>query len=503
MWRQTLRSDGHTRSQWDFPARNGAHTALAKKCSEREGAVSMEDLHRQLQQETENIVRWKASTEMNTRQLERQLNDAKVTIADQRRNLMELQLNSENLSQSLLKERQERDLIAAKVTHTRQLFRTLEQQKEELVVTITLFQQDKDLLSTANREAVQKINEITESFHDLSVQHKQQVDILTAQAASEVSQLQEKIASKEQELKDLNESMSRLVHNNAEYEENVTELTELLKTTAQSLSCAQDKNAAIESEIVEVKSSLERVRNELEEQTQASNAQVNNLQEELKQEQCRHSESQKEFEEAVEKIQYLKKVNETLEGSKSELLDKFEAVTTRKQELEEELDRSNNRITKLEEEHTQLEQEAHLLSLSLKDMHTNFEDLNSDFQDIQKDRQSLMTQLDDSKKILQEENQHIKYLTQQISELTQNLQVQKKVEEELKTEISCYKDRNEEMSNTIEYLNKRIQENADAAAKLQEDLALEADKNIRSLGKEVEFLNEQLTNVRNDVGSRS
>ncbi|XP_037784022.1 myosin-2 heavy chain-like [Penaeus monodon] len=498
MWRQTLRSEGHARSQWDFPARNGAHSALAKKCSEREGAVSMEDLHRQLQQETENIVRWKASTEMNTRQLERQLNDAQVTIADQRRNLMELQLNSENLSQSLLKERQERDLIAAKVTHTRQLFRTLEQQKEELVVTITLFQQDKDLLSTAHRETVQKINEIAENFHELSVQHKQQVESLTAQATSKVSQLQEKIASKEQELKDLNESMSRLAHSNSEYEEKVLELTELLKTTAQSLSCAKDKNTALESEIVEVRSSLERVQNKMEEQTQASSAKVNNLQEELKQEQCRRIESRREFEEAVEKIQYLKKANDTLEGSKSELLDKLEAVTTRKQELEEELDRSNNRITKLEGDYTELEQETHLLSLSLRDAHSRFEDLNSDFQDVQKDRQSLMTQLDESKKILQEESQHIKHLTEQISELTQNLQVQKKVEEELKTEILCYKDRNDEMSNTIEYLNKRIQENKEAAAKLQEDLVLESDKNIRSLEKEVELLNEQLTNVRNE-----
>lgn len=46
------------------------------------------------------------------------------------------------------------------------------------------------------------------------------------------------------------------------------------------------------------------------------------------------AESQKEFEEAVGKIQYLKKANDTLEGSKAEILDKLEAVVTRKQELE-------------------------------------------------------------------------------------------------------------------------------------------------------------------------
>lgn len=44
--------------------------------------------------------------------------------------------------------------------------------------------------------------------------------------------------------------------------------------------------------------------------------------------------------------------------------------------------------------------------------------------------------------------------------------------------------------------SKLLQENKEAAAKLQEDLVLESDKNIRSLEKEVELLNEQLTNVR-------
>lgn len=46
-------------------------------------------------------------------------------------------------------------------------------------------------------------------------------------------------------------------------------------------------------------------------------------------------ESQKEFQEAVEKIQFLKKTNGSLEGAKSELLDKVAALTSRKQQLEQ------------------------------------------------------------------------------------------------------------------------------------------------------------------------
>lgn len=45
----------------------------------------------------------------------------------------------------------------------------------------------------------------------------------------------------------------------------------------------------------------------------------------------------------------------------------------------------------------------------------------------------------------------------QIAELTEVLQVQKKAEEESKAELQCCRDRNDEMSNAIENLNKQIQ----------------------------------------------
>lgn len=73
------------------------------------------------------------------------------------------------------------------MTHTRELFLTLEQQKEELVVTLSLFQQDKDLLSNAHNDTIQKINELTENFHSLSMLHKQQVDSITAEGKSKSS----------------------------------------------------------------------------------------------------------------------------------------------------------------------------------------------------------------------------------------------------------------------------------------------------------------------------
>lgn len=71
-------------------------------------------------------------------------------------------------------------------------------------------------------------------------------------AAREVRQLQNEITSKEQELNKSKASLSTLVQLQSEYEQKVTELTELLKTREESSSIAREKNIFLESERDEV-----------------------------------------------------------------------------------------------------------------------------------------------------------------------------------------------------------------------------------------------------------
>ncbi|XP_063610718.1 golgin subfamily A member 6-like protein 22, partial [Penaeus indicus] len=463
----------------------------------REETRDLEDLHRQLQRETENLCRWKASSEVNTKQLERQLNEARVTIADQCRNLMELQLNSENLSQSLLKERQERDLIAAKVMQTGQLSLALVQEKEKLAGTLSLLLQERDLLNAAHNNTVQKINNLSEGLHDLCVTHRQQLSSITTQAAKEVRQLKNEITSREQELNESEASLSTLVRHQSEYEQKVTELTELLKTTEESSSVALKKNLALESERDEVKSSLERIRTEIEEQKRASAAQLANLKEELKREKYRRTESQKEFEEAVEKIQYLKTANDTLEGSKAELLDKLEAVATRKQELEKDLQHGSSMLAALRTEYLEVTQKANFLSQCLEEMHTKFSHLESDFRDMQMEKQSLIAQLDEAKGLLQEERQRVCHQKEKILELSQDLAIEKQKEEERMIELETCQELNDKMRVT-EQLTKMSQENAGVAAIKEEDRTLADDQKISSWEAEVKSLTEQLSHVRNE-----
>lgn len=65
--------------------------------------------------------------------------------------------------------------------HTRQLSLALVQQKEELAGTLSLLLQEKDLLSAAHSNTVQKINELSGGLRDLCVTHRQQLGSITTQ----------------------------------------------------------------------------------------------------------------------------------------------------------------------------------------------------------------------------------------------------------------------------------------------------------------------------------
>lgn len=76
-------------------------------------------------------------------------------------------------------------LLYFRVMHTRQLSLALTQQKENLAGILSLFQQEKDLLSAAHGDTVEKINELTDGLRDLCVAHRQQVGSIKAQGKAD------------------------------------------------------------------------------------------------------------------------------------------------------------------------------------------------------------------------------------------------------------------------------------------------------------------------------
>ncbi|XP_042233773.1 protein lava lamp-like [Homarus americanus] len=263
----------------------------------------------------QNLIPQHLSYQVKTKQLERQLQESQSVIEDQRSNLMELQLHSEQLSQNLLRERQERELVITKVTYTRQLFSNLEEQYEQLLKTTKIFQQVKDSLTSEHMDIIKKLKDLQEASqgHQNSIQnHILREEKNTSLVEKLKEEMNHQISAKDKELAALTQKLKHL-------EEMVANLSE-------NLSATENDRSALNSRLDKVLRLLTETQEEMKKQTDALASQLVKVEDELKCEQIRLKESQKEFEEAVEKIQYLKKSNDTLEGAKSELLDKRESL---------------------------------------------------------------------------------------------------------------------------------------------------------------------------------
>ncbi|XP_050736415.1 CAP-Gly domain-containing linker protein 1-like isoform X2 [Eriocheir sinensis] len=295
------------------------------------GKEEMRDLRKQLQSEAENIARWKASTEVKSKNMQRDIEVKNNIIEDQRSNLMELQLHSEHLSQSLFQERQERELVNSKVTHTRQLFLTLQEQYEQLFQTVSTFQTCKDEMQKEHDDLIEKLTDLKQSFG----LQEDAIENMISQAEENAGLFKNAKDSWEKNVKEKDQEIEDLTLQFESLKAAAKELSESLESATADLSSVESARAHLSSELDEVKASLLRTQEELKEQRESLTDQITKSDQELRLAREQLEERTKEFEEAAEKIQYLKKVNDTLEGSKSELAERVAALASRKQELEE------------------------------------------------------------------------------------------------------------------------------------------------------------------------
>ncbi|XP_071546731.1 uncharacterized protein [Panulirus ornatus] len=414
----------------------------------------MTSLHKQLQEEAENIVRWKANSEIKAKNLERQLQETRNIIDDQRHNLMDLQLHSEHLSQSLLKEHQERELISAKVNHTRQLFLALQDQYEHLLDSSMFFQQDKDFLSAEHSEMIKKLT----NLHEQSVAYQESIQQFKAKTQEnfyhlekQKELLEQQMSVKDHEVISLNE---KLLH----HQETVKDLLETLRTTEASLASIQNEKIVLGSQLDEVKTSLVKAQDELQEQTASLTDHAHRVEKDLKLEQIRLVESQKEFQEAVEKIQYLKKNNDILEGSKSELTEKVAALNTRKQELEEVVACKAEEFQLLEAAQHTLIAEVSRLQQSNANISTKLNSLEIEYKKVEVEKEQLFTELEANKKYLDDEKQLVKRLEEQVTSLKVDVERYEQLQIQLKEEQKIEKEHSQEKDDCLRQLREKLME---------------------------------------------
>ncbi|KAK8729496.1 hypothetical protein OTU49_008504 [Cherax quadricarinatus] len=428
------------------------HRNIADLDEKQNDTKEMLNIHKQLQEETENIIRWKASTEIKTKHLERQLQESHNIIEDQRRNLMDLQLHSEHLSQSLLKERQDRELVSAKVTHTRQIFLALQEQYEQLLETTVHFQQQKDFLTSEHKEIINKLSEM----QDVCVSHQNCILSITSQAEENITSLeklkevmQEQLSAKEKKLADLTEKLNS-------FKKTVNSLTESLITIEASFTASQNEKISLEIQLEEVKESLTKTQDELKEKTNSLTQKAMNIESELKHEQIRYEESQRGLQEAVEKIKFLKKNNDTVEGARSELADKVAALTIRKQELEQEIVYKAEAINTLECAQLKNLQEINQLQQRVGDLGTQLSDIEADYRNLQLVNENLVGELDNSKICLTDTEKHVKQLEVQVTLLTQTVEHFEQLNEHSRKEKETFQEINQELNKSVELLKGKL-----------------------------------------------
>ncbi|KAK8401234.1 hypothetical protein O3P69_002774 [Scylla paramamosain] len=377
------------------------------------GKEEMMDLRNQLQIEVESIARWKASTEVKAKNMERDIQEKQSIIDDLRSNLMELQLHSEHLSQSLFQERQERELVSAKVGHTRQLFLTLQEQHEQL----------------------------TESEK--------------TQLCSELDEVRDSLFKAEEQLRLENEKLTE---------------------------------------------------------------QITRADEELKLEHEQLVERTKEFQEAAEKIQYLKKVNDTLEGAKSELTERVTALASHKQELEEEINYKENFIQTLQSAQERSLIEIKELNGRVSDVCSQLSIVENYKESLEQERNMLAEKLQSTKKKLSKKKNLLEQFKEQVTTLESDLEAKKTALMHLEEENKNKEEISHNLEVSLNEINKSniicnealqemaqkisLTENSDLKAKVQEceDLSTtikELNEEIKTIEKEceVKIKNEEISSL--------
>ncbi|XP_066952020.1 synaptonemal complex protein 1-like [Macrobrachium rosenbergii] len=423
----------------------------------KEAGEEVVTIHKKLQQETENIIRWKASSEVNTKQLELQLEESQVIVNDLRRNIMELQLTNENLSQSLIREQEERILINTKVMHTRELVSSLQQQCQELEGTVSVFHQEKQYHCAVQNETIERMNTLTRNFKELSLLSEEKMKVVTDKANEAIGSLQNKICDLERNLEAKLNECNLLTKAVEEFKKEITDLTCKLNLANTLTSETKEKFVQLQLDLDEVQGSLA---NKL---VALQNQMSENLQtkKELQEEQLKLKQSKSEFHEAVEKIKFLKSANNALEGAQSELTEKLEAVTSLKFEIEKDGELKNQVIENLQAEKNRLLEEMDKLNLSLERLTIQLRTKDEHCRTLDKEKEEFVEKQECLNLQLVREQGRTKEFQEKLSSMAENLETMESLVKELKNEQEVHVQLNVKLQQDLQEKEVEVKEKND------------------------------------------
>ncbi|GFY51228.1 uncharacterized protein TNIN_51101 [Trichonephila inaurata madagascariensis] len=277
---------------------------------------NLNSVHTKLFAGVEEIQRWKTSVEMESRQKNKKVEELLQTIELQRKTILDLQLQNENISYQLSDEMQQRSFVIEKLHSTKELCSALKKHYNTLEKHYEYRNKIEETINTADSKRLKAIETLQIEFEKVCRDHSEKIGYLNDALASETNKALNLKEAFEQQLtisENEKESLCSMIENyqlqiqklsnEVDEEKNKTKLfieeKNALKLNVQEL---EELNAKHVSSLEEVKENLRVLQNEkLENENKllSENKRIKNLQEECEEHLTAAILHKKELEETV------------------------------------------------------------------------------------------------------------------------------------------------------------------------------------------------------------
>nr|AUO17246.1 synaptonemal complex protein 1 isoform 2 [Branchiostoma lanceolatum] len=222
-------------------------------------------LHSRLQKEAEKINKWKHQTEMQIQQRERKIQDTQQTIDSQRKSILELQLQNENLSSKLQEEIDGRVEIMKKITATRDMCYLLKDHAANVEERMGKCEANRDELQCLQQDTVFQLQELTSKFNNLRINHTEAEKVLGNKLKESVSELNQVKCDYQNEKVNVEKRLEGLMQQCSEKEMEISKLTGALTDKQAQLSDLEQQCSMLEEHVAKLEDEFKSLQDQLQE----------------------------------------------------------------------------------------------------------------------------------------------------------------------------------------------------------------------------------------------
>ncbi|XP_076125299.1 synaptonemal complex protein 1 [Alosa pseudoharengus] len=485
-------SNGMTVKLPTKPNRTDVSKKIAVMPMEKEEMpVKSSQLYSKLFEEAEKIKNWKSKLDSEVSQKDRKLQENKRTIETQRKAIQELQFENESLSMKLEEQINENTDLRNKTNATRNLCNILKDTFERSSENINLFETEREETNHLFMQNSETIQRMIDAFEGLRIQaeHDQQEMARVRDGLQqfehlketfekefslkeeEVLTLQTKLASKENELKEISISLqeiqvkcNRLNKAEAQHKEMLQTsreeqdiLAEKLQRTEVLLKESEEKTAAILH-------TLELTKQEHEKMIAEKVVKLEEL--------ITIQEQQSKVTIMSDEREDLEKTLETAMNEQKTLKEITQQLETKLQESEEQLSVAQRKEVESEKEIERLKKDTEKHEAELKVLHTKIEEQHQQTEELQEklDACSKTSQNEATKK-----DKQVKALELKLGTLKTKLENKTKAHDDIQKEITQFKEEAQRVQMCHEEELRRV--SSDLTAKSGSEAVLQEEVN--------------------------